>query len=184
MSLLPPRQQLRESCAEAHAAVDALFSRFDLGIATDYGRFLRAHAAAALPLEQALGAHGMAKAFPLWAEHRRADALRADLVTLDSEPPEPLKAPFLHTPAQLWGAAYVLEGSRLGGRVLAGRVAEGLPRQYLATSAGPAYWPSFLAALDLALASPEARTEAAAAAQQVFMLFMTAAEQELETALP
>ena len=184
MSPLPARQQLRVSCADAHAAVDALFSRFDLGVAREYGRFLRAHAAAALPIERALGAQGMAQAFPPWAEHRRADALRADLVALDSEPPEALTAPSLHRPAQLWGAAYVLEGSRLGGRALAGRVARGLPRQYLATSAGPAYWPAFLTALDVVLASAEAQAEAATAAQPVFALFMTAAQHELETALP
>ena len=52
------RAFLRAQTADAHARVDAAFSRFDLASQEGYADFLAAQAAAFLPVEQALDEAG------------------------------------------------------------------------------------------------------------------------------
>src|SRR5689334_6570101 len=105
---------LRDATAAAHDEVDALFSRVDLTNAAGYRAFLSAQAFAHLAVEAALDAAGAERVIADWPERRRAALLRADLAELGIAA-EQGSPPSLSGAASIAGAAYVLEGSRLGG---------------------------------------------------------------------
>jgi heme oxygenase len=173
-------QALREATRGEHEALDGLFGRFDLGDPAQYRAFLTAHAMALPAVEAALDAAGFGHALPDWAERHRAAAIGDDLAALGSPLPAPLDAPPLDGAAACWGAAYVLEGSRLGGAFLARQVAETLPKSYLATVQPPGRWRAFLSALDAKLATPQDIASAGATARAVFALFGEAGRRQLE----
>lgn len=171
----PARAALRSATTAAHARVDTAFGAHDLGSAAGYRRFLSAQAAAFLPTEAAIGRGGAERVIPGWTARQRGDLLRADLAALDIVPVL-LPQPELSSPGALWGALYVLEGSRLGGAMLVRGVAPGLPTRFLGATHAPGAWRALLAALDDALVDEAARTQAVAAAEAVFALFTRAAE--------
>lgn len=106
---------LRAATRARHAALDAAVQLTDRGA---YQRFLAGTFAAVSALEPAL-----ADALPALFTVDRTPALAADLAELEVvATPAPVVAPFASSSAAL-GAAYVLEGSALGGLVLAERVA-------------------------------------------------------------
>jgi heme oxygenase len=174
-------QALREATRGDHEALDGLFGRFDLGEPAQYRAFLTAHAMALPPVETALDAAGFGDALADWGDRHRGDAIAADLAALGAAAPAPLPAPPLADRAACWGAAYVLEGSRLGGVFLARQVAEGLPRSYLGTAQPPGRWRAFLTALDAALVNPQDKASAGATACAVFALFGEAGRRQLES---
>ena len=135
--------QLREVTRAQHAALDA---QLRLESPTAYVRFAIATLAAIEMLEPAISAHVAG-----FGSDRDA-ALRADLEELGAAPAPALAHPRLATPSAAFGAAYVMEGSTLGGLVLANRVeALGLTAtRYLRLrgSATGARWKQFLAELD------------------------------------
>lgn len=176
-----PRKRLRAATAAAHERVDRGFARFDLADAAAYAGFLAAHADAFLPVEAALDAVGAERLLADWPERRRADALRCDLAAL-GRPAAPGARFAIDDDAAAWGALYVLEGSRLGGAMLARSVPDGMPVRYLAAPQPPGAWRTMLARLDLAL-DQDARCAAAIdAAGRVFARFEAAAAQTGETA--
>jgi heme oxygenase len=141
------RLRLRAATAPRHERVDAAFSAFQLDRLDGYRAFLRAHAQVVGPLEIVLEAAGIESMINDWPQRRRRQALFEDLQVLGSAPPPPL--PPLPPPSSgwCWGAAYVMEGSRLGGRVLARRVAEANPSAplgYLGHHSETPLWPNFL----------------------------------------
>lgn len=139
------RRTLREATRGHHDRVDAVFGDFDLGDPAAYAAFLGAHSAAVLPTEAMI-----ATADPWSGWTPRGAALIADLADLGASPaPAAPLAPPTRT-AELWGMLYVLEGSRLGGVVLAERVAPGLPRRYLESRHVDGGWRAFQAALEAA----------------------------------
>lgn len=173
------RARLRSATAEDHARVDAAYGRFDLGSRDDYARFLVAQARAYLPAEAALERADIPRLLADWAGRRRSGQLRQDLAELgisgiDAEPFPPLTSE-----AQALGAAYVLEGSRLGGRLLARGVPEQFPRRFI-TSGSSSLWGDFLAVLGRVLTSSAAVDEAVGAARCVFARFEASALQEAE----
>ena len=114
-------------------------------------RFLAKLYGFVVPFEQLLRARA-AEFGPEWELPRRyrAALLRQDLPATDALPLAP-NLPPLHTRAQLLGALYVLEGSTLGGQVIARQLAKnGIPtRAYFsghAEQTGP-LWKSFVALL-------------------------------------
>lgn len=135
---------LRAATREAHAELDAQLALTTALTRARYATFLRASMAVVAPLEAriacwlGLPADGFC----------RASALRADLEALgaDSRPTPSARisgtnflesdVPAIHSFAEAMGAAYVVEGSALGGAVLARAVAKALgddcPRRYLA----------------------------------------------------
>ncbi|MCF7200714.1 biliverdin-producing heme oxygenase [Pseudomonas oligotrophica] len=174
------RTRLRNATAALHRQVDAAFSAFRLEQADDYRRFLRAHARVIPALEQALGASAATAHLPDWPQRCRSNALLADLAELDEAPPP---APFValgDDEGAFWGAAYVLEGSRLGAQLLLQRVRQGAaerPQRYLGHAAGETLWPRFLQRLEArASYCDEAALQAAAGA--VFSRFAAAARLE------
>jgi heme oxygenase len=165
------RAALRQGTAADHARLDALFGGFQLNDANDYRAFLTAHAMALTAIENALDATGFADVLGDWPQRKRGDAIAADLAELGEAVPPPLPAPPLATPAARWGAAYVIEGSRLGGALLARSVPEGLPKSYLGTPQTPGAWRTFLQKLDEALPLTQDIVLATESARATFAVF-------------
>nr|HEX4312336.1 biliverdin-producing heme oxygenase [Kofleriaceae bacterium] len=131
---------LREATRAAHEALDANV-RVD---PATYPAFLRASLAAVEPVERAIAA-----VIPFAVE--RTPALRADLDDLGAGPAASPAAAFaLDSPSAAWGAAYVVEGSTLGGLVLADRAGPAAPTRYLRLRGKDtaARWKAFLRDLD------------------------------------
>lgn len=173
----PIRQLLRTATADLHAAVDARFSAdFDSDKAA-YGHFLTALSGAVLPLEAAFEAAGVDRFLPDWPERRRAEPLRSDLVTLGLPVavPRPVAPP--RGEARLFGMLYVLEGSRLGGKLLLRRALANPDPQvrsatrYLRHGDGRDLWRPFLERLEASAAVASAPDAAVAGARDAFALF-------------
>lgn len=172
---------LRRATAEAHAEVDGLFSQVDLASAAGYRAFLSAQARAHLPVEAALDAAGAERVFADWPQRRRAALLRADLEDLGGTI-TPGPAPLLTDAAEIAGAAYVIEGSRLGGALLRRSVGDGLPTRFLSAPAEPGGWRALLLRLDEVLADDADLDRATDAARRVFALFAAAGRTMTERA--
>lgn len=141
------RQQLKTRSAELHHQVDAAFSAFSLATPEGYRRFLLAHALALWPLEQQLEASGVEQLLDDWPQRRRSTALRTDLHLLGVEPSPPPATSPTRSAGWCWGALYVLEGSRLGARLLSQRLQAaqpGAPMHYLSHAQGEGFWQTFL----------------------------------------
>ena len=171
------RQMLRAATATLHAEVDA---RFSGPFATDrnaYEAFLTVLARAVLPLEQALDRGGVGRLLPDWRERRRSGALKQDLDLLGIAVPPALNVSVTTDEARLFGRLYVLEGSRLGGKLLVKRAAESDdPRvraatHYLGHGAGSDFWRSFLQRLETSEAVLESPQRTLLGAREAFGLF-------------
>lgn len=164
---------LKSETAEAHERLDGHFAAFDLSNRADYGDFLSVHAAALIAVEDALVAGGIEQVMPQWPLLRRSDLIRQDLDALGRDiPPSPAIAFSSHV--EMLGALYVLEGSRLGGKLLKKATGDNFPTRYL--SHQPALtWPEFVAVIERMLQTDVDRHEAADAANRVFAVFLKAA---------
>lgn len=176
----PIRLFLRAATAADHGRVDRAYARFDLSDRRAYGDFLVAHALALRPIERAIAA---VAPWPDWRP--RWPALAQDLDELGRAAPAHYAT--LPTPdvAGAWGMLYVVEGSRLGGALLARRVGPGLPRRYLAPEPDAASgWPAFQAALTAAAESGDDGwlDRATAGAKRAFRHFEDAAMPQMEVA--
>jgi heme oxygenase len=109
-------QQLREATREQHAALDR-------SLLTNDGALTRAHYEVLL-----LGSFAVLKLledrlvtwFHQFAEPSRKDCLERDLVELGVSTPAPeVSVPQVQSLAEAFGCAYVVEGSALGGMVMA-----------------------------------------------------------------
>lgn len=163
------RRALREATSDNHHRVDTLFSGYRLDSESDYGAFLTAHARALGALE--------AVARPA---SPRLSLLAADLAAMDMAMPAPLSLADTDRDGYRWGLLYALEGSRLGGAMLARQVAPGLPRAYLSAVHGKGGWVEFQHALDQAGADGGEGwlDDAVQGAQAAFALFGAAAQAE------
>ncbi|MBV9527581.1 MAG: biliverdin-producing heme oxygenase [Sphingomonas sp.] len=171
------RFALKAATDDVHRELDERLSRLDLADRQDYGRFLRFHGRAVPAVESALSSAGLHDLVDGWHDHRRSGAIQADLAALGEAMPEPVLAPALDTVGELLGTAYVLEGSRLGGRVLKRRLGQGFPSDFLSGSDCGGSWPNVIAALDQRLYSDALIGEAAAAARRCFALFLSVAHE-------
>ena len=174
------RQRLRAATAEAHKRIDRRFGAYNLAHAADYRRFLEASAAALLPLEAALITAGVSRVFPDWPLRSRRTAILDDLDALDGELrllPAPPSLDF----GGVLGTMYVLEGSRLGAKLLVKTVQRSSDPKVAAATAYLRHgdeerlWPSFLAALERHAAVLSDDTSAVNGAMQAFELFERAA---------
>ena len=161
---------LRARTAARHDEVDAAYAAFRLDRADDYRDFLLAHARA-LPSAEAVLA--TAPALPRWRP--RTPLLTRDLAELNAAMPPPL-AFAAASAAAAWGVLYVVEGSRLGGAMLAGQVAPGLPCRYLQATFQPGEWRALRMAIDAAAATAGASWlgEAIVGAEACFDLYRSA----------
>jgi heme oxygenase len=171
------RSLLRDSTTAAHAAVDRQFAAMLAAGLPGYVDFLRASAAAILPLEQALAAARVHDILPDWDARTRATALRDDLDALGVPAPAVRVHVAVEGEARQFGMLYVLEGSRLGAKILARQAqASADPRiraatRYLRHGEGQRLWPSFVARLEASAATARAPHEAVAGALAAFALF-------------
>ncbi|MEP9402141.1 biliverdin-producing heme oxygenase [Sphingomonas sp. VNH70] len=161
---------LRAATAAAHEAVDAAYGRFDLTDAASYTAFLVAHARVLPPVEAALAGSGVVPTF-----RPRAQALAADLAALGSSTPDPLAVTIERDPAAAWGTFYVVEGSRLGGVMLARQVGGGLPTAYLSAGHGSGDWRRVRASIDAADTGGDWTARAVRAAERCFAWYAQAA---------
>ena len=161
---------LRAATRADHDAVDAEFGHFALNTPEGYRAFLTAHARI-LPLAERLIRPGALVAG--W--HGRTEALLADLAALGAGAPAELSFALPEGEAARWGALYVMEGSRLGGAVLARQVGEGLPAGYLGAKHAPGAWRALLERLDAADEGPEWQAQAVAGAKALFGAYQAAA---------
>lgn len=163
--------QLRLRTRPLHDQVDALYSRFDLSARPSYGDFLKAQYRAVAGAETALAPFS---ALPTW--RTRTGLLADDLRQLGLELPQALRMDLVSSSAEAHGLLYVLEGSRLGGRLLIRTVGPGLPSCFLADGHEPGEWRRFLADLNqFGTASPDNLRGMLAGAEAGFGLFLTAA---------
>jgi heme oxygenase (biliverdin-IX-beta and delta-forming) len=133
---------LRATTAGQHALIDVALSRFDLTDRNSYVKFLLAHAAVLPPIEKALAADS---SLPPW--RARTEALKLDLASFGHGMPPPLSIE-MSSLAEKFGLLYVIEGSRLGGRLLLSRVAPAFSSNYLGAIHEPGEWRAFIDALE------------------------------------
>ena len=155
----PIQNGIREATRLSHQRLDAAMTWVDLGRLTHYSGFLRGQAEALLPLETALERAGIDDILPDWPQRARTPALEHDLSALDIAC-DPLPVPHFNGAADMLGAVYVLEGTRMACRVILPRLADQPDSSILGATAylrhgfGKRFWPSFLATLE---SHPEAQ---------------------------
>ncbi len=171
---------LRAATATLHAEVDARFSG-PFGTDKDaYKAFLAALARAVLPLEDALEEGGVARLLPDWPARRRSAALRRDLEILGIAIPHPVRVLPTMDEARMFGRLYVLEGSRLGGKVLMKRACESSDPEvrdairYLGHGVGDDFWRVFLQCLEASGAVAASPRRTLLGAREAFGLFEAA----------
>ena len=173
----PILELLRAATRERHAALDATVGK-ELALSTaSYGRFLSASLRAVVALE------GGVERILGPAHHAVREALlRSDLEALGVPPPACCAAADPRNEASAFGFAYVLEGSALGGVVLAETVRRALGSEVqtaylqLRGSETAARWRWFLSELEAfgELASEDARGDSCLAAIAGFELYRAA----------
>lgn len=149
------RAALRSATRELHASLDELVTAYELLRPDHYTAFLEASAAPLVAIEAMLESANFGALLSEWPARRRTDAITRDLEQL-GRVPQPLQLRrAMPTASEMFGMAYVLEGSRLGARVLyerIGRDADGRVREastYLRAH-DPGMWRSFLDTLESA----------------------------------
>lgn len=162
---------LREATRLAHDRVDSAFGGYDLTDDDDYAAFLLGHAAAFMPIEEALDRGGAAQFVADWSESRRSQLLSQDLADLGIDAPCMIGPHSFESEAALLGALYVIEGSRLGGAMLRRSVPADKPSRFLSAVHSQGRWRTFVATLEESLHSNVRLHEATASALQTFALF-------------
>jgi heme oxygenase (biliverdin-IX-beta and delta-forming) len=169
------RDTLRVATADDHARLNAGLGGLDWENVNHYRYFLEASAAALLPIEHALIDADVVRIFPDWEQRSRRRAILHDL--------EHIGGCLRALPAQwrldleaVLGTMYVLEGSRLGAKVLLTRIAEQsnpaivAATAYLSHGSGQRLWQTFLDRLEAHAARVE-RGAVVAAARDTLALF-------------
>lgn len=138
-----PSRILRARMRPLHDRVEALFAQFRLARRNSYGEFLCAQYRAVTAIEAGLAAF---IELPTWRP--RSHLIRMDLEELKLAIPSALTAIPPSTLCAAYGQLYVLEGSRLGARILTCQVSDGLPRYFLSDAHYAGEWKDLLAAID------------------------------------
>lgn len=172
------RFALKRATDAVHDELDRRLSSLDLGSAEGYRTFLFIQARVVPPLEAALDRFGLADHVEGWSSHHRAHLLAEDLAVLDCALPEPVAVPAIVTLSQALGCAYVLEGSRLGGRLVSKRVRPEMPTSFLNPTKQAQAWPALVEALDSQLTTGPSIQEAKQSAYACFELFLGVAKEQ------
>jgi len=178
---VPLARALREATAQAHAAVEALPHMHALAHGAlpcdQYVRVLQQHLALVEPWERTHAAWLQTLAAQGWHYRARGPALRADLATLGVAAPAAAPLTEAEPAAVAWGQLYVIEGSLLGGRLIARAFRAAQPALSAALayfdlgSEAPGAWRQFQACLEAALPSAAQRQAAIGGAQSMFARF-------------
>ncbi|MDT2020843.1 biliverdin-producing heme oxygenase [Methylocella sp. CPCC 101449] len=176
------RHQLRTATNDAHRHLDALFTQLDLRARTSYLSFLEASASALLPLEARLTQRGAAALLDDWPDRTRSEALMRDIRMLGGTV-APLSVRDDLDAAEMTGIIYVLEGSRLGARMLIKTVSASSDpalvsaTAYLSHGVGQPLWQNFLSFLDRLTLTPKEIERAIVGARYAFGLFAAGASR-------
>jgi heme oxygenase (biliverdin-IX-beta and delta-forming) len=185
MSAHPLRERLRAATHALHRALDEQLAGIDLGEPSGLRIHLSVHAAVLGTLEPALEAGGVQRWLADWEMRRRLPGLEADLlahggaIAVGDAASAAVRrlAQGLGDRAAILGAAYVLEGSRLGIRFLAGRIAPGpAGARFLEEPVAAQLWRSFLMQLEAGPWTEEAQQRAIATARATFSAYACAAQ--------
>ena len=178
------RQSLRAATAQAHERLDSYARRVNLADRESYGRFLQAQSGPVTALETALQDFGVVRLLPDWPLRSRSAALRHDLgwLNLHTELSTSIRPT---SAAQAFGMLYVLEGSRLGARVLLQQILAAAPdlkpaTNFLSHGSDHRLWPAFLQILEAKVA-PDELAGCIRGAEQAFALFQASFMQALGT---
>lgn len=161
------RDIVSEATKSSHRRLDLALSWLDLGKPRYYEGFLRGQAEALFPLEAALEQQGIANVVGDWPLRARAPSLEHDLAAMDVAC-DPLPVPEFKSTAEMLGAVYVLEASRMGARVMLARLAQHPDSSALGATAylrhgfGKRFWPMFLTILEN---HPDAQADTAGVVQ-------------------
>jgi heme oxygenase len=178
------RTYLKEASAPLHEAVDQSFSSYKLSDPAHYLNFLEVHAVALFQIEPMLEQAGVRRILPDWDERFRRKALQSDICALGGNQFDDQGLPVAFDDAMLWGAAYVLEGSRLGSRYLSRQVCgpewdgEGVPLAYLTHGQDAALWPQFLRRLEEAAPTLD-QAQLLKGVEWCFAMFLSAANHDV-----
>ncbi|AZR24605.1 biliverdin-producing heme oxygenase [Xanthomonas vasicola] len=174
---------LRHATQDAHRLVEAVPLMQALGQgqidSAAYAQILRRHHGLLAGFEAQLSDWLTTLVANGWHYRRRVPALREDLRALGQQPDLPVALPSVADDAARWGMLYVIEGSQLGGRMIARSVRKQQPalagalRYFELADDDPAGWRRFQAALDRRLDTPSARDAAIDGAQAMFAHFHT-----------
>lgn len=167
--------ELRAAVAPAHAELERRLDLISDSLTEErYADALAVLGTALAPVEQALSLHPSTS----WSVEVLTPLIDQDLQSLGRPACAaggiaPVTSPSAIDADAWWGAAYVLEGSRLGASAVARHLATVLPtapRAYFDAGAagGPARWFSFRLAARAALHSPDQVAVAVRAAVRVF----------------
>lgn len=167
------RFALRDATASAHQRLDRGFAALNLCRLADYRLFLEANAAALLPLEMLAESCGAAALLPDWPERKRSAAIASDIAAAGGQVQDVPVASITLEPAALCGLLYVLEGSRLGARVLLEQVSKGdagvrNATAFLRHGLAERYWQGFVPLLERVVRTPALLREAIDATQFTF----------------
>ncbi|KFA06361.1 heme oxygenase [Xanthomonas vasicola pv. musacearum NCPPB 2005] len=174
---------LRHATQDAHRLVEAVPLMQALGQgqidSAAYAQILRRHHGLLAGFEAQLSDWLTTLVGNGWHYRRRVPALREDLRALGQQPDLPVALPSVADDAARWGMLYVIEGSQLGGRMIARSVRKlqpalaGALRYFELADDDPAGWRRFQAALERRLDTPSARDAAIDGAQAMFAHFHT-----------
>lgn len=147
------RDIVSDATQSSHRRLDAALSWLDLEKPRYYEGFLRGQAEALFPIETSLEQNDIEHHIPDWLQRARTPALEHDLSVLDIGC-DLLPAPHFASVAEMLGAVYVLEASRMAARVMLARLARCPDSSALAATAylrhgfGKRFWPSFMTLLE------------------------------------
>lgn len=174
---------LREATAQQHQAVEdlpAMRALMDPALSLSaYVQVLRRHHAVLAGWEQREAAWLRDCGDAHWQYQPRTPLLAQDLHALRAAPPALQPLPPAVDVGARWGMLYVVEGSRLGGRVIARHLRQTLPTAAPALSyfelghADPAAWRHFQQRLERALPSAPLQQAAVDGARAMFAHFHT-----------
>ncbi len=144
---------LRAATAAHHDRLDMAFSGGAFRDRDGYARFLIMQALVLPSAEALLAGSREYRTLPDWDSRFRSAALAGDLARLGLPMPAPHALDVnAALPGSAAGVAYVLEGSRLGGRLIAQKLTQAgmgdMPTAFIAHGAEARHWQSFRAWLD------------------------------------
>ena len=177
------RNILRQHTHAKHRDLDGLMSRLNISSRDGYGIFLRLHARVVPAAEAALEGQLGFDEIPDAQARLRSPDLGHDLAALGLNPPPAETLSFVNDRAVMAGIAYVLEGSRLGAKLLLKDVLKAdseLPVSFLQHGAGIRFWGSFTDWLDGQDWSRGDVNRACSAADAVFDAYLSASRNETE----
>ncbi|MBD8875607.1 biliverdin-producing heme oxygenase [Roseibium polysiphoniae] len=174
LKIPPVRFYLAEQTRTSHELVDKRAEAFDLTLAEGVTQFLRFMYRGISAIEAGLDESHAARIFPLWSERKRAAMIGAELAETAlawSEDEVTQQALDFRSEAEVWGALYVLEGSRLGARILVNRSELMSKSDFFQETARCRYWPEFLVQLEQADMRLDDRAGMAEGACRAFAAF-------------